>query len=373
MKKKFEWLMVISFVAYIFSLAILFIIIEDKSFSEIENRNLSKMPKFTIKSLLSKEFEDEFETYVSDQFPLRNNFISIKSYSEYLLLKKENNGVYIAKDDYFIEKFETPDEEVMGKIAKYINDFSKNYNTYCLAAPTSITVNKDKLPYFVDGELEENVLNEFYSLLDESITPIDITDVLKDKHNEYLFYKTDHHWTTLGAFYAYKEFCNTVGIEPKNESDYNIDKVTSSFYGTLFSKGNFKFAKPDDIFLYNLKEQNPIEVNYVFNEKITDTLYEKEYLSTKDKYGVFLDNNHPLIKISTGANAGKKIVVIKDSYANSFIPFLISHYDEIHVVDLRMFKGSIKAYLDENKLQDVIFIYNIKSIIKDTNIMRLAF
>lgn len=373
MKKRFEVLITISFIAYIFTLSLLFIVIKDKGFSDIENRPLSKMPKFSVETLFNKEFEEGFESYVSDQFPLRNSFISIKSYSELMLLKKENNGVYIADDNYFIEKFESPDKEVMNKIAKYINNFSKNYNTYCLISPTSITINKDKLPNFVNGDLEEKTLGEFYSLLDDSIITIDVLDALKSKSDEYLFYKTDHHWTTLGAFYAYQEFCETLRLEPTTAKDYNVEKASSSFYGTLFSKGNFKFAKPDSINLFTLKDGTDIEVDYVFSDRITDTLYEREYLDKKDKYGVFLDNNHPLVKIKTGANTGKKIAIIKDSYAHSFIPFLISHYDEIHMIDLRQFKGSINSYLKENELEDVVLLYNMKSVITDTNIMRLAY
>lgn len=373
MKKKFEVLITVSFVVYIFVLSFLFVIIKDKSFSEIENRPLSKMPELNIETLFNKEFEEGFESYVSDQFPLRNSFISLKSYSEYMLLKKENNGVYIADDDYFIEKFESPDKELMGKIAKYINNFSKNYNVYCLVSPTSITINKDKLPYYVNGDLEEETLNEFYSLLDDNIVPIDIIDGLKSNSSEYLFYKTDHHWTTLGAFYAYQEFCKTLSLEPTTIKDYNIEKASSSFYGTLFSKGNFKFAKPDDINLFTFKDGIDIEVDYVYDNKKSETLYEKEYLDKKDKYGVFLDNNHPLVKIKTSANTGKRIAIIKDSYAHSFVPFLVSHYEEIHMIDLRLFKGSINNYLQENNLEDVVLIYNIKNIIKDTNIMRLSF
>lgn len=373
MKKGFEKLITISFITYIFTLSLFFVIMEDKSFSDIENRYLSEMPKLSIESLFNKTFEDEFETYVSDQFPLRNSFISIKSYSERVLLKKENNGVYIADDNCFIEKFEAPDKEITGKIAKYMNNFSKDYNTYCLISPTAITVNKDKLPSFVNGDLEEEVLNEFYNLLDSSIIPIEITDTMKSNKDKYIFYKTDHHWTTLGAFYAYEEFCKTLGLNATKLEDYNVEKASDSFYGTLFSKGNFKFAKPDDINLYTLKDNIDIEVDYVYNNKVTDTLYEKDYLNKKDKYGVFLDNNHPLVKIKTSANTGNKIVVIKDSYAHSFIPFLVSHYDEIHMIDLRLFKGSVKNYLEENDLKDVVFIYNVKNITTDTNIMRLAY
>lgn len=369
--KRINALLTGSFIIYIFGFLFLFIVIKDNDFSEIENRKLSSIPKFSFEDLLNRKFGDKFETYVADQFPFRNKFITIKSYSELIMQKKENNGVYVAKDGNFIEKFEEPDIELMKKLSEYINDFSQKYNTYMMIAPTSITINKDKLPSFVDGEIEERTIREFIDMLDDKIINIPLVESLKDKNDEYIYYKTDHHWTTLGAYYAYRELCNSMKIEPKELSDFNIEKVSDDFYGTLFSKGNFTFAQPDDINLFYPKEEIKLKVEYVFNEKTTDSLYEFKYLDEKDKYGVFLDNNHPLIKITTNSNSDRKIAILKDSYSHSLIPFLVNHFSEIHILDLRHFKSSVNEYLVSNDLNDVIFLYNARNIISDRNIMRL--
>lgn len=370
-KNKKNLILTLSFLIYIFGFFTLFIVIKDKDYSELENRSLSKIPKFSFESLLNRKFGDDFETYVADQFPFRDKFITIKSYAELIAQKKENNGVYICKDDNFIEKFEEPDFELIDKLVEYINDFSKDYNVYTMIAPTSITVNKDKLPLFVDGEIEDNVLDEFIGKLDSGIKNIPIVDALKNKKDEYIYYKTDHHWTTLGAYYAYIEFCNKMGLKAKDIDEFDIVKVSDDFYGTLFSKGNFGFASPDDINLFYLKEPKDITVDYVYSNETKDTLYELKYLEEKDKYGVFLDNNHPLVKINTNNGLNNKLAILKDSYSHSLIPFLVNHYDEIHVLDLRHFKGSVNDYLKDNELTDVLFMYNIRNIISDRNIMRL--
>lgn len=370
-EKKFNVLIIVSFVAYINIAFLLFFLIKDKDFSELENRNLAFFPKFTVERLLNKEFGDEFETYIADQFPLRNLFISIKSTSEYLLQKKENNGVYIANDNMFIEKLDDVDKDLIDKITSYINEFSSNFNTYVMIAPTSYTIYKDNLPMYVEENKELDSLNYFVSKLSSNITNIPLVESLNEHKDEYLYYKTDHHWTTLGAYYAYREFCNAYGLTPLNKSDFLVKTVSNDFKGTLFSKGNFTYAKPDDINLYYPKNDVKYVVDYVFSDRKTDSIYELSYLDKKDKYGVFLDNNHPLVKITTENNNNKKIAVIKDSYSHSLIPFLVNHFKEVVVIDLRLFKGNVNDYLKENDINDILIMYNVRNAISDRNIMRL--
>lgn len=370
-KNKFNKILVSTFVLYISVFFVLFVIIKDKDFSELENRKLSKFPKFTLERLMNKEFGDEFETYLADQFPLRDKFISIKSSSEYVLQKKENNGVYIGDNGMFIEKFDEMDTELIDKITSYINNFSKKYNTYMMIAPTTYTIYSDNLPMYVDTNKELDAMKYFISKLDSEIVNIPIVDILKEHKKEYIYYNTDHHWTTLGAYYGYTKFAEYCNIDAMKYSEFDKKVVSDSFYGTLFSKGNFTYAKPDSISLYYPKKEIDYVVDYVFSEKQTNSLYELEYLDVKDKYGVFLDNNHPLVKISTNIKNGKKIAIIKDSYSHSLIPFLVNNFEEIHVIDLRMFKGNVDNYLMENGLEDILFMYNVRNIISDRNIMRL--
>lgn len=370
-KNKFNIIIVATFVLYISIFFVLFIVIKDKEFSELENRKLSSFPKLSLERLINKEFGNEFETYLADQFPLRNKFISIKSSSEYILQKKENNGVYIGNNNMFIEKLDEVDVELIDKITSYINNFSRKYNMYVMIAPTTYTVYSENLPMYVDTNKELEALDYFVSRLDSSIVNIPLVNSLREHKNEYIYYNTDHHWTTLGAYYGYVEFCKYYDIDEIKYSDFEKEIVSNSFYGTLFSKGNFTYAKPDSITLYYPKNKIDYVVDYVFSERKTNNIYEMDYLNKKDKYGVFLDNNHPLVKISTDIKNGKKIAIIKDSYSHSLIPFLINNFEEIHIIDLRLFKGNVDDYLNENNLEDVLLMYNIRNIISDRNIMRL--
>src|SRR3712207_156474 len=231
-----------------------------------------------------------------------------------------------------------------------------------------------------------------------------VYEELKNHKNEYIYYKTDHHWTTLGAYYAYEKLGDTMGYKPLQISDFNIEKVTDNFYGTLYSKGNYRDIEPDSIEIFKPKKQIDFNINYYDNKKTSGSLYEFNNLEKKDKYSVFLDGNHDLVTIKTiekntiyknkitkitkkksrksknkrkiklEKNKGikvKKLLVIKDSYAHSLVPFLTNHYDEIHMIDLRYFNDNINEYIKKNDIEDILLLYNVLTFTKESNISKL--
>lgn len=372
MNKKSQIALSITFLLYIFGFFGLQIIAPDKTFSELENRNLARKPLFTLESFFNGEYGEKFETYTADQFPLRNNFISLKSYSELFLNKKENNGVYIGKDGYFLQDFKEPDIELAYRNAKYISDFAEEFNVSLLLAPTATKVLEGKLPPYSTPYDEGAYIEEFKNALSKKVNFIPVLDQLKAHPSEYLYYKTDHHWTTLGAYYAYESFCKSIGIEPLALNAFNITDVTNSFYGTLFSKGNFTFATPDTISLFEPKQTVDVEVYYAYTDTTKNSLYEYAYLDTKDKYSLFLDNNHPIITVKSSINNGKKLLVLKDSYANCFIPFLTNHYEEIHILDLRLLNMPIATYARQNSIEDVLLLYNVQNFSSEAKLSLLG-
>ncbi|MBP3886818.1 MAG: hypothetical protein J6F30_04075 [Cellulosilyticum sp.] len=336
---------------------------KDQDFSELENRKLASKPSFSTETLLNGTFGDDFETYIADQFPLRNSFISLKSESERLLQKKENNGVFLGKDGYLLQDFDTPDMDRAMTNAGYVNAIAENFNVYVALAPTATKVLEAKLPSFAGPYDEGKYISDFYSALSDKVHKVNILETLQDQldSGQQLYYKTDHHWTTLGAYYAYTSFCKEAGLTPTPLSDFDIETVSHDFYGTLFSKGNFTFIEPDDLQIFYPKEENPVTVTYEVEDKTTDSLYEYSHLETKDKYSVFLDNNHPLIHIQSAANNGRKILILKDSYANSFIPFLTANYEDIYVLDLRYANMPIQTFANEHGIKDILLLYNVQN------------
>lgn len=361
MSKCFHKWMALSFIVYIGGFLGLHILAEDRTFSELENRNLSGLPKLTKDTFISGDFGEDFEKYIADQFPSRDTFIALKSYTELMLQKKDNNGVYIGKDGYFLQKFEQPDQVLADKNVNYISKFAENLNVYFMLVPTATKIHEEKLPSFATPYDEKLFIDSFMDGLSDRVHKVDAFKLLKDHENESIYYKTDHHWTTLGAYYGYQAFCESYGIEPLGLEDFNRIQASEAFYGSLFSKGNFTFADPDTLEIFEPKDKVEMSVYYVNNNKTTDSLYEMSHLEKKDKYSVFLDNNHPLIEIKTSNKNGKKLAIIKDSYANAMIPFLVQHFEEIHVLDLRFLNMPIAEYLRGVGVEDVLMLYNVQN------------
>ncbi|MBE6144378.1 MAG: hypothetical protein E7169_02265 [Firmicutes bacterium] len=357
---------------FVIVFTITFIFKKNNEFSENENRYLQELPEFTFSSLIEGVYIEKIEDYFADQFPLRDTFMSIKTSFDKLLGKDDINGVYLAKDDYLIEKYNEPINSK--KIIENLNDFSEtiNYvNLNLMLVPTSISINSDKLPKNVEYKTQMDELNYIYDNI--NFNTIDVYNILLKQNNYYqMYYKLDHHWTSYGAYYAYQEFAKANNIKYLSINDFDIKEVTNSFNGTLYSKSNDYSRKSDSIHIFTPKDNN-YEVEYVYKKKKTDTLYEMSYLDKKDKYSLFLDNNHPLIIVTNKSlKTNEEIIVIKDSYANSFVPFLVNHFKKVHIIDPRFYQNDISEYIKDNKnIKDGLILYNMNTIDQDVGILAI--
>ncbi|WP_335926382.1 DHHW family protein [Paenibacillus lutimineralis] len=348
---------------------------QDREFSESENRMLEQLPPFSLKTLISGTFTSDFEKYVSDQFIYRDIWIGVKTDTDRITGKKESNGIYLGKDGVLIQNFIPPAEEDLQEKVDAIQAFDQatpGLNKYVMLVPTAASLYKDKLPKYAMVGDEEAYLGKVRRLLPPSIHFIDVFPALNAEREQSVFYKTDHHWTTEGAYVAYLELCKQMGLTPQSKEDFNIQRATGEFYGSLYSKSGFRHLQPDSIDLYLPKDPENYTVTYVDEEESTDTLYAMEQLQKKDKYAVFLNGNHALIHIKTAHPDGKKLLVVKDSYANSFIPFLLKHFSEIDVVDLRYYDGELTSFVNEHDIDDMLLLYNANTFFEDPSINYLS-
>lgn len=361
------------FIGFI-SIVIIFNILKvDETFSEEENRALATMPKFTIKSFLSGDFTKEYTDYVEDNFAGKKGFVSIKSNLEKLEGKDESNSIFIGKDGQLFEKFiEASQEETDAKIAA-INSFYERYsnlNMSFILTPTATKVLEEKLPKYAPNDDELAYINKVFSGLNDNIITINPYEALNQNKDDYLFYKTDHHWTSKGAYITYTVMCEKLGLTAKPIDDFDIVNVTNSFYGSLSSKIGTKGKVSDSIDVYIPKESDFV-VNYVSEQIKSTSLFDSEYLDKKDKYCVFTRGNHALINIKTLSDPNKKLLIIKDSYANCFLPFLTSHYEEINVVDLRYYYDDLDKLIENKEITDVLFLYNANTFNSDDSILNI--
>ena len=293
--------------------------------------------------------------------------------SERASLKKENNGVFFGKDGFLIEPFEKPGDQ-FDKNMDYVKRFAayaEGIQSYMLLAPTSIALYEDKLPLFAQTASERDAFETAKEELASVMDVIDVYDTLKSHNNEQIYFKTDHHWTMRGAYLAYRELAKALGIKPYEKDDFRIETVSENFFGTLHSKTNTIGIEPDKIEVYLPKFDTTQTVTYEDGRQ-SDSLYEWGYLEKKDKYSLFLDGNHALVTIKTGVSNGRKLAVVKDSYAHALIPFLANHFEEIHVLDLRYYHSDILTYMTEQNISEVLFLYNIANFAKDPNVIWLS-
>ena len=358
----------IVFIVLIFN--IVFIFSKKEDFSSLENRYLEELPEFSFSELFSGDYIKSLENYINDHFPLRNTFMKIKTKTDKILGIKDINNVYLG-DKYLIERYNEPKNS--DKIIKKLNYLYEelNYvNMNLMLVPTSISLYQDKLPMFGYTYDELETINYIYDNI--KFDSINVYDTIKENSKYYeMYYKLDHHWTSYAAYYAYQEYAKINNISYISLNKFDVEKVTDDFRGTLYSKVLDDSYKSDSIHIFKL-DNTDYTVYYHDDDKKTNSLYEYSYLDKKDKYSMFLDNNHSMITITNNKiEDNTKLLVIKDSYANSIIPFLVNHYKETVVVDPRYYKKSIINYIKDNDIKDVLILYNIINIDTDKGILSI--
>lgn len=367
MKKNY---LLYSFVIVIVSLSIVSLISNDKEFSELENRKLKTSVAFSIKNFLDGSFQKEYEKYINDQFPLRDKWISLKSMNEYVLGKIENNGIIYGSNGELFEKFDSLNEERLKNNVEVINNFAEKYydKVSLMIIPNSYEIYKESLPMGSPIIRQEEIIDKIYDF--SSFTNnVDVMKELLDNKNSYIYYKTDHHWTTYGAYLAY---CNFIDSINENRVDLeNFQKVElPNFYGSYYSKAKPFNIKPDIMTYYDF-DNSTMEI---VGDKIYDSIYDYSKETLRDKYSLFLYGNNPLTIIkNNNIKNNKKILVIKDSFGNSLVPFLTQNYEEIHIIDLRHFGNRLSNYLEENDFDNILIIYNFINLATDNNILRLKY
>jgi hypothetical protein len=356
---------------------LLILILPKKEFSENENRVLTPFPNFTWDNIQSGKFMKDFEGFFSDHFMMRDEWIATKTQTELLAGKKEVNGVFVL-NDRLIQKVEDYDRTLVAKNVSAINGFAKRVQIPCtmMLVPTACEIQKDQLDPNVPVLNQKMLIESVYSRMAGQLSTVDVYTPLYSSKDEYIYYKTDHHWTSLGAYLGYSAASKSLGYQTIPLNSFNIQHASHDFYGTLYSKVIYDKTGPDTIDYYSYPKGttvNKVVVSTGSSEKYYDSMYFREYLSKKDKYSSFLGNNQPFVTVHSNAKSGKKLLVIKDSYAHSLVPFLTQHYSEITMVDLRYINVDLNEKLKLNDYDQVLFVYNVETFAEDQNIVKLNF
>lgn len=383
MKKKIKYPAVLTglFCAFLGCGAFASVFMPKKSFSETENRYLAQRPSLTWQGLKSGAFGREYETYLSDRFPFRDQWIGVKTTAEQLQQKKEINGVWLGKDHYLIETFyqEDLDPELSGKNLDRLCQFVSAQEALAgkdhvrvMLVPSSAEIMTDKLPPFASPFSQAAVTERLtQGGIGEMLVPV--RQALSDaREHQAPYYRTDHHWTSFGAFAGYQAWAKSLGLDSFELSDFQPETVSDNFFGTIHSKLNIP-VQPDSIVLYRPKKEPDWSVCYDGSDSTVSTLYSMDALNTRDQYRVFLDGNHGWTKIKNHSRTdGSRLLIIKDSYAHCFAPFAALHFEETHMIDLRYYNGKISNFIEEQGITDILVLYQIPGFLKDRNVSKLT-
>ncbi len=342
--------------------------VPDKYYSESEKRTLTQKDAISISDFTSGKMGTEIEKYLSDQFPLRNGWITVKTLTQRLGGKTQISGVYFSKDNYLIDAFSSYNQKQFAANVNALAKLSKSLKAtdipmQVMLVPTAVQILSDKLPAYAQN-LDQKALLDYAQ--SQGLDTVNVFNILYNHKDEYIYYKTDHHFTSLGAYYCYAAWMQAQGKTAQPLSAWQSQELCNNFRGTTYNKVNYPFAPYDTITAYYKTLKHA--VNYNGGNYVTDSIYERKYLSGKDQYAAFLNSNQSTTVV-TGNGKGK-LLILKDSYANCFSQFVIDDYAETHLIDMRFYNDSIANYIEENNITQVLVLYNIPNFAQDMAIAK---
>lgn len=352
-------------------LDIAFVLRRDRTASPLENRNLQQRPALTLQGLLSGRFESRFDSYVADQFPFRDSWVSLKSTLDRLAGQTKSNGVFLGKDGHLIQDFTAPSEEnyrrTMDALAGFL-DRHDDLPQYVLIAPTALTVLPEALPALADAGDEGGYIDRLEEDLSE--TPAAFVDLrpafAAAKATTRLYYRTDHHWTSDAARLAYLELARAAGL-PGDTDAFQRRLLSSTFQGTLSATSGFRMEDSEDLWAWVPGDGAPqAVVTWVGENRRSASLFREECLDTRDQYAVFLGGNFPEVRIETTVANDRTLLLLKDSYANCMVPLLTAGYHRIVVVDPRYFTGDLEVLMGAEGVNEILVLYNAQTLSADT-------
>ena len=345
---------------------------------ELENRKAAQFPAFSVEALLDGRWQSGFARWMQDQFLLRDAWINTpRAADEIVFQKAEEGGILLGKDQWMFTKLFTIDDATRQQTAKNVQavaEFAARYpgKVTFLLAPSASVIYPEALPAGAPMADENALLDDIFAQVGESAAVIDLREPFTARRDEYLYFKTDHHWTTNGAYRAYEQFCALKGLTPFDRDAHEAVTV-EGFQGTHYSATRLWNVENDTITYYPLPNQMTIynitgEAQY--EPMTTENLINTDKFATRDKYAAFLDGNNGYSVIE-GDGEGS-ILVVKDSYANSFIPYLTANYEKIGVVDFRNFKYGLDSTIEREGYDEVLILYNFQTFISDTDLIYIS-
>lgn len=371
MSKRYARFLTAVFCLFLGGLMVWQLLLPDRARSDVENRTLQQRPALTLSGVLDGSYMEDVESYVQDQFPLRDEWTGMKARTEQLIGKRLFNNIYLCEGETLISKVDAPAGGLEEANLSYVVRLAGNTDipVYLGLIPSAAEVWRDKLPEGAESWDQSAYLQQ---AADTGLPLVDFAAALTAHAGEPIFYRTDHHWTSLGAFYGTNALLERLGRAPMKEDDFTAETASADFNGTLYSQSGIHWLTPDTM-EYWAREDGLTVTSWRSGSPEPGVLYDRSYLTRKDKYSSFLGGNQPLCVIRNGnARDGGKLLLIRDSYADSLAPFLAQSFAEVHLLDLRYYRMSPAQYAAENGIDAICVVYSVPNFITDRNLVFLA-
>lgn len=330
------------------------------AFSEMEKRYLADAPKMSWKTVLNGSWGRQAEEYLIDHIPGRNLFVGIHAYAELLAGRQKVSDIWLAEDK-LLEAPVAMDESVIARNMNTIRSFADTLEqtVHVMVVPSAgwAAGAED----YTDGE----TLDAIAAAAEGNVSVVSVGDLYAGRPE--LYYNTDHHWTSRGAFYGYEAFMRAVGKDYRQEQDFTIEAVPD-FRGSTYSRSALWLFPADTLELWHGSEN--LTVTNAETEGTHEGIFYRERLEEADKYTVFLDGNHSLVRVKNPEKTGK-ILVVRDSYSNCLGGFLAQSYGEVVLIDLRYYRQPVSQLVREEGFDDVLVCYNCANFLTETNLMLL--
>lgn len=370
-KKIIDGIVGILLAAVVLFLMVWNILVPDREFSTEESRVLAQRPKLSINSLVSGEFMEKYEAYLADQFAGRSLWRNLKVAIGRIGGERQENGVVLGDGGQLFDIPEYPDQEILSETLSALGTFAEGHsdmNFYMMLVPDAAAVLTDKRPYLATVPDQIHMITQVKKGLSPSIKWIDTAEALGRHDGERIYYQTDGRWTSLGAYYVFIASAEQLGITD-SVSEYAAYPITTTYNGILSSKSGYCLDVREQIDIYVPKgKDNDVVVNYVDEQRKTTSLYDSSRLEGSDQYEVFLGGDTSVIDIRTASESSRRLLIVKDSFANCFIPFLAPHFREIVVVDPHYYSGTLQELLGTYRISDVLFLYSGNGFFQDNSL-----
>jgi hypothetical protein len=353
--------------AVICTISLLTVLGDKAKRSHKENRELAQAPDITLSGLYDGSTSQQFGKYATDQFAGRSKWLVAKTAMQTDLSESIVNGVYVSDKRLLGTDFCSSNSEKISSNADLFSQYALKYDgmVYFAAIPSSTGIYGDILPPHIVRNPESQSITEFYNVLSPKIRKIDAYNILKNLKDNYIYYRNDTKWTCYGAYCVYKTVIQKLGFLPTTYDKYNIEHVSDKFRGDLYNKTLSESPKCDIIDIYTPQDGAKIVSCSCVRKDgiISDSeVFDKELLDSDNMYSMYLGEPVPVINIKTSAQNDKKILVIKDEYADCFIPFLTQHYSEITVISPKEISGKLSDVVNINDYGQTLFLFGVCSL-----------